>query len=39
LTVGLSMSFAVQLLPAILGIPLMFPLLRTVADSRQSSGQ
>jgi hypothetical protein len=33
LTVGLSMSFAVQLLPAILGIPLMFPLLRAVAAS------
>ncbi len=37
LTVGLSMSFAVQLLPAILGIPLMFPLLRTVANSQQSA--
>ena len=30
LSVGLLMSFAVQVLPAILGIPLMFPLLRAV---------
>ena len=29
-TIGASMSFAVQVLPAILGIPLMFPLLRAV---------
>ena len=36
LTVGLSMSFAVQLLPAILGIPLMFPLLRAVAATRSA---
>jgi hypothetical protein len=32
LTVGLAMSFGVQVLPAILGIPLMFPLLRSVAE-------
>jgi hypothetical protein len=31
LTVGLAMSFGVQVLPAILGIPWMFPLLRSVA--------
>jgi len=29
-SVGLMMSFAVQVLPALLGIPLMFPLLRAV---------
>ena len=35
LTVGLSMSFAVQVLPAILGIPLMFPLLRAVTPGAE----
>lgn len=32
LTVGLAMSFGVQVLPAILGIPLMLPLLRSVTE-------
>lgn len=32
LTVGLAMSFAVQVLPAILGIPWMFPLLRSATE-------
>ena len=32
LTVGLAMSFGVQVLPAILGIPWMFPLLRSLAE-------
>lgn len=31
LSVGLLMSFAVQVFPALLGIPLMFPLLRAIA--------
>jgi uncharacterized membrane protein YbhN (UPF0104 family) len=37
LTVGLSMSFAVQVFPAILGIPLMFPLLRAVTPGGNDS--
>ncbi len=32
LTVGLGMSFGVQVLPAILGIPWMFPLLKSAAE-------
>jgi hypothetical protein len=32
LTIGLLMSFTVQVFPAILGIPLMFPLLRELAS-------
>ncbi len=37
LSVGLLMSFAVQVLPAILGIPLMFPLLRAVTPPLQTA--
>ncbi len=32
LTVGLAMSFGVQVLPALIGIPWMFPLLRSVTE-------
>jgi uncharacterized membrane protein YbhN (UPF0104 family) len=39
LTVGLSMSFAVQVLPAILGIPLMFPLLRAVTPEARKAAE
>ena len=38
LTVGLAMSFGVQVLPAILGIPLMFPLLRSAAEFEMGNG-
>ncbi len=37
LSVGLLMSFAVQVFPAILGIPLMFPLLRAVTPVVEKS--
>jgi hypothetical protein len=37
LSVGLMMSFAVQVLPAFLGIPWMFPLLRAVAPDIQKT--
>lgn len=39
LSVGLLMSFSVQVLPAILGIPLMFPLLRAVAPEIERKGE
>jgi hypothetical protein len=39
LTVGLSMSFAVQVFPALLGIPLMFPLLRDVASGTVAAAE
>jgi len=38
LTVGLAMSFGVQVLPAILGIPLMFPLLKSAAEFELPKG-
>ncbi len=38
LSIGLLLSFSMQLLPAILGIPLMFPLLRAMTpDAREAS--
>ncbi len=40
LSVGLLMSFAVQVLPAFLGIPLMFPLLRTLTpENKKAAGR
>jgi hypothetical protein len=39
LSVGLMMSFSVQVLPALLGIPLMFPLLRTVVPRLEEPAQ
>ena len=38
LTVGLAMSFGVQVLPAILGIPWMFPLMRSLAEFQLPRG-
>lgn len=37
LSVGLLMSFAIQVLPAFLGIPLMFPLLRALTPEDQKA--
>lgn len=39
LTVGLAMSFGMQVLPAILGIPWMFPLLRSATDFKTKRGE
>lgn len=37
LSIGLLMSFAVQVFPALLGIPMMFPLLGQLAEQRRVS--
>lgn len=39
LSVGLLMSFAIQVLPAIIGIPLMYPLLRAVTPGTEKSAR
>lgn len=39
LSVGLLMSFSIQVIPAILGIPLMFPLLRAVMPRAEKARQ
>ena len=39
LSIGLLMSFAVQVFPALLGIPMMFPLLEQLAEQKRESGR